>query len=1118
MDPLQPAMQSSPAGYASNPQQPQAERDYSLVDLWKILVRRRKVIFMTVGTLVLLAAAYTLLTPRLYKAESSLQILKEDAAAGLADPAQAAASEASDALDFNLALQTQVDVMQSRNMALRVVQELHLDRTKDYQLKNDKAEDGLPLAQSPRRTAYILKTFAKRLKVDPVSGTRLVTVSFMDRDPKLAAQVVNQLLADFIEYNYQVRYEATKQATALMSNELQGMKTNVEQAQANAAKLQEQSGIYGVDETNNSVNSKLDQLNTELTAAQANLSLKESIYNLAKTRSPEVLSGMLGSQGPGGNTANAPLQLLRQQQADAAANYAELNARYGPEYPKVVQANERLKSIQASIDSEINRLVGQATAEYRVAEQTEEADASALQHQEAVAAQMNHSANLYTTAKHEADSNRDLYEQMMRRLKEAGILAGLRSTKLNILDTAIVPDKPAQPRPLLYIGLALLLGLALGTVFAFTSEAMDTTVRDPLQIEESTSSPVLAMIPAVESILPQLVIRSLQRSTDDGTPWQYHTTSLAPRSNVAEAFRALRTSILTAMRSTRPAKVIAITSTAQSEGKSFTSFNLAAAFAQSGRTVLLVDADLRKRSLSKALDMQLEPGLHDALSSPTWLNLVKKLDHTPGLFLMPAGHDIYSPADLLGSPRVTSLLAEMRESFDLVLLDTPSILPVTDTVSLSSAVDAVLVVVRSGVSGRESLVRTMAVLRRAGARILGVVLNGVDFKSTDFRNERLGYQVSAKEMLAPVTEISMVRPVIAILAMLLALGMSQSAANAQDAPAAKPPMVPIQLQATQPASSASAARSSSPATQPASPSAKASSATPQPLAPMGPASPQASTPTAQQQGQILIEPGDVVTIAVYDAPELSQDVRVTPSGTANLALLGDTQVKGLRPEQLARNIESELMSRKLIMHPHVSVSIKEFTTQGITIEGDVQKAGVYPVYSPRLLVDVIAMASGLSPTADTHITIRRASGETETADLSQNNGKSLADNKVMVYPGDTVIVPRANFAYVVGEVARPGGYIMHDNGRMTVLQALSEAQGTTRTASAKKAVLLRRTPNGTVRIPINLHAILRGKAPDEPMQSEDILFIPSSLLKSFAQDTQGVVASVSGAALYTFAP
>ncbi len=1110
-------MQSSPgAGFSPTPQPAQTDRDYTLVDLWKILVRRRKVIFLTVGVLVGIAAAYTLLTPRLYKAESSLQILKEDAAAGLADPAQAAASQASDALDFNLALQTQVDVMQSRNMALRVVKELHLDRTKDYQLKNDKAEDGLPLEQSPRRTAYILKTFAKRLKVEPVSGTRLVTVSFMDRDPKLAAQVVNQLLADFIEYNYQVRYDATKQATALMSKELQGMKTNVEQAQATAAKLQEQSGIYGVDETNNAVNSKLDQLNTELTAAQANLSLKESIYNLAKTRSPEVLAGMLGSQGPGGNTANAPLQLLRQQQADAAANYAELNARYGPEYPKVVQANERLKSIQASIDSEINRLVGQATAEYRVAQQTEQAAASALQRQEGIAAQMNHSASMYTTAKHEADSNRDLYEQMMRRLKEAGILAGLRSTKLNILDTAIVPDKPAQPRPLIYLGLALLLGLAIGVVLAFTSEAMDTTVRDPLQIEETTSVPVLAMIPAVETILPQLVIRSLQRSTDEGTPWQYNTTSLAPRSNVAESFRALRTSILTAMRSTRPAKVIAITSTAQSEGKSFTSYNLAAAFAQSGRTVLLVDADLRKRSLSKALSMEHEPGLHDALSSPTWLNLVKKLDHTPGLFLMPAGHDIYSPADLLGAPRVASLLAEMRESFDLVLMDTPSILPVTDTVSLSSAVDAVLVVARSGISSRDSLVRTVAVLRRAGARILGVVLNGVDFRATDFRNERQGYQVSAKDMLAPVTEISMVRPIIAILAMLLTLGLSHGVARAQDTPAPRAPMTQVQIQPAQPAVHPASQAPSSQA-QPAS-QGKTSSATPQPLAPMAPVSSNAAGAGSQQQGQILIEPGDVITIAVYDAPELSQDVRVAPSGKANLALLGDTQVKGLAPDQLARNIESELKARKLIMRPHVSVTIKEYTTQGITVEGEVQKAGVYPVYSPRLLVDVIAMASGLSPTADTHVTIRRSSGKTETADLSQNNGQSLAENKVMVYPGDTVVVPRANFAYVVGAVGRPGGYIMHDNGRMTVLQALSEAQGTTRVASAKKAVLLRRSPNGTVRIPINLNAVLKGKAPDEPMESEDILFIPSSALKNFEQDTQGVVASVSGAALYTFAP
>ncbi len=257
-----------------------------------------------------------------------------------------------------------------------------------------------------------------------------------------------------------MRFAATSQATSFLSNELEGMKQQVEEAQSKVAELQQKSGIYGVDESNNAVNAKLEQLNAQLTTAQANRAVKESVYKLAMTRSPEVLAGLIGQVGTGANTTNSPLEMLRQEQADAAANYADLNAHYGPQYPKVLQAQSRLQSIQASINNETERLVGQATAEYKVAQDQENSAAAALNTQKTLAAQMNHDASQYTVAKHEADSSRDLYEQLMRRLKEAGVMAGLRSTNLNVLDSAVVPDRVAQPQSLLALAVALLLGLS----------------------------------------------------------------------------------------------------------------------------------------------------------------------------------------------------------------------------------------------------------------------------------------------------------------------------------------------------------------------------------------------------------------------------------------------------------------------------------------------------------------------------------------------------------------------------------------------------------------------------------------------------------------------------------
>jgi polysaccharide export outer membrane protein len=249
--------------------------------------------------------------------------------------------------------------------------------------------------------------------------------------------------------------------------------------------------------------------------------------------------------------------------------------------------------------------------------------------------------------------------------------------------------------------------------------------------------------------------------------------------------------------------------------------------------------------------------------------------------------------------------------------------------------------------------------------------------------------------------------------------------------------------------------------------------------------------------------------------EISQDVRVEASGDVHLALLGDVKAANTQPDTLARKLEADLKSRGLITAPHVTVAIKEFTTQGVTIEGEVQKPGLYPVYSARNIVDVLALAGGVTANADAEISIQRHGTDTrEVVDLPQTNANRVISSDVRVYPGDTVIVPRAGLAYVMGNVTRPGGYIMRDDGKMTVLEAISEAQGLSRDASDSHVILLRKTADGTQITPIQLKAMMRGKVPDVPLQTGDIVFVPSSGLKSFGTNTAGIFASISGAALY----
>jgi polysaccharide biosynthesis transport protein len=727
------------------PAPPKDDTVLDIVGVVRTLARRRVWIYGSLAICLALAALVCLvMTPR-YRAEAQIELLKQDVG-GLAvsdGTDESGRNDEQDALDFSLSLETQVSVLKSDNLGLRVIRELNLADTPDFRyaplIKTAQARQqmDLPLDQSPLKRAFVLKRWAKNLKVESVSGTRLISVSYLDRDPQRAARVVNQLLADFVEYNFQVRYNATTKAANWLSQQLVDLKSQVEAAQKKAVDLQRDAGVYGSDENHNVIVSRLDQLNTQVAEAQTALFAKQAIYNLARTGDPELVAGLLGGSSQSGTSfsENPPplLTTLRQQEADLNAQYAEESTQYGSDYPKLVQLRQRLQSVRSDIKTETGKVVERAKNEYMAAAGAETAASKAFEEQKTIAAAMNNKTMDFTIAKHEADASRELYEHLQQKLKEAGVLAGLHSSNINIVDAAAPPDHPDKPDVPLYLMIATLSGMTLGVFSAFLRDTLDSSIRNPEEIESATHVPVLGIVPRAELFVGK-------------APKNYNGKVLLPRNGsansvgallraqntpVVEAFRAIRTSLLLS-RPDHPGRIFMVTSALPGEGKTFASLNLAAVFAQNGGRVLLVDADLRRGTLSRNLRQPSTFGLSNLLFTDAEDRAYRQIEEIPGLTFLGAGSKPPYPAESLGSRKMAGLIEKWRQDFDYVVIDSPPVLPVTDAAVLSHRVDGVVVVARFAVSTRQSIIRAIRTLTDVQADCFGVIVNAMDVRSSDY--------------------------------------------------------------------------------------------------------------------------------------------------------------------------------------------------------------------------------------------------------------------------------------------------------------------------------------------------------------------------------------------------
>ena len=274
-------------------------------------------------------------------------------------------------------------------------------------------------------------------------------------------------------------------------------------------------------------------------------------------------------------------------------------------------------------------------------------------------------------------------------------------------------------------------------------------------------------------------------------------------------------------------------------------------------------------------------------------------------------------------------------------------------------------------------------------------------------------------------------------------------------------------------------------------------------------------PAAAQKESLLIGPGDLIQVDVLDTPEMEQQVRVTDEGNAPLAYVGNVKVGGMTPGAAAEAIQLLLISKNVMKHPQVTVRVQEYSTQDVSVLGQVHTPGAYPLTTPQPVLRVLSLAGGVTDLADRQVTIKRHGSPKQLTYMLSNDPQKMLTDMVMVYPGDIVMVPNAPVIYIMGDVGRPGGYAMSSNAsHLTLLQAIARAGSANKTSVPSKVRLIRNTGDGTKETRVHLDAMEKGKIPDIDLQANDIIFVPFSWMKNVAMSGSTIAASTAGAAIY----
>jgi polysaccharide biosynthesis transport protein len=745
---------------------PDSNPDLTVASFLAIFRQRRSVIFWITGALVVLAAIYAIASKPHYKSTATIEVQRSSNDLLDLGSMMSQSSEIGDALNASLDLQTQVEILQSDTLALKVIKDLNLENTYDFKphwspigavlglfSHSDPAESAsVPLEDAPQRRSHAIAVFLSHLKVKPVAATRLIDVTYTNSDPKLAAAIVNDLDRSLMDYGLNVRNEETNQTSQWLGHQLSDLKQQAHDMQAKVVELQRTTGIYslgegadGRDQVYSSTLDQLQQATTSLTAATSSRIMKGALYDTIRNGDPEMISSLAGGNLTSSSTVQNSLTLLqnlRGQEATAAAQLAQDTSKFGLNYPKLADEQSNVASLDKAVKDEVARIGERARNDYQASVDTEKKLQAVYDDRKTQASKLNDRAIEYGIAKQEADNSRNLYEDLSKRLGEAGVIEGLRSSNISVVSSAKDPSRPS-PNSLLYVLAALGVGLILGSFVALFVDIMDPTIRTFRVAENALGLSFFAVLPLYASegllarILPEPVKRLLLRNGKGSTTLA--VVSDAPGTAFAEAMRRLRFSLLSG-RNGPPPKVILVTSAIPNEGKTTIAVNLAVLLGQAGKSVLLVEADLRQPGLPYSLGSTRvsDVGFSQLLSDSDRDAPSKPLTAVGGLQVLRSGPVMSNPTDLLSTNRAHILMDQWKNQFDHVVIDSPPLLDVADSLILSQLSDLTLLVSRYGFTPKRSLERAYQMLGEATDCKIDVVLNAVDRSSVSY-DEYYGY-------------------------------------------------------------------------------------------------------------------------------------------------------------------------------------------------------------------------------------------------------------------------------------------------------------------------------------------------------------------------------------------
>lgn len=750
---LRPVMDPSPDIYEDSYTEESPESSFDLRDLWHLL-RRRKWLVLTIITIVTTIVAVQMYRAKSYfQAQTTLEIGKE----GSTIVREGIAVQDND-FDpyYQVNIKTKMLMLTSRSLLEEVVENLKLDQNQkflDTTKKNWLGQPQKPVVAEPlpsalpadvdtdvvvrspaesARLAPYVTLIEDNLNVQQVRETRAVTLAFMHTDPQLAAAVINEITKIFRVRNFKSKIGTLTQTEDWLKTSIRKVKAELEQAQAKLSDYTREHNIVSLDaKVGNTTltTATLAQYQDALTKAEAERIKAETLYE-------EVKNGNVSKLPAEFDKNTSKLQLLQKDLGDAKTRLAALDARFGSENPQVQEVKNQIAELEAQIKTGTNALEEKFKSDYERALRESNRIKAERDRAKSEAVRENQSDIKLNTLEDDVKQKQKLYNDLINSNQQAELKLKEQSSNIKIIEPAQVPTIPAGPRRTLAVLLAFFFSSAVALGLAFFLEYLDNTIKTVEDVERYAQLPALGVIPAIASStsLKKLPSKTEPDAVSSGNGLILPSASMATQlmtldnqSTVAEAYRALRTSVLLSSAG-HPPKTILVTSGRPGEGKTTTAVNTAISLAQLGASVLIIDCDLRRPKVHKVFGISHVHGLSTYLSRDAELGALIHTLPVPNLSLLPCGPTPPNPAELISSEKMREMLAVLSEQYDHIIIDSPPLINVTDPVILSTMVDGVIMVVQAGRSTRDVVRRASQELTGVGAKVFGVVLNNVNLQ------------------------------------------------------------------------------------------------------------------------------------------------------------------------------------------------------------------------------------------------------------------------------------------------------------------------------------------------------------------------------------------------------